>query len=267
MAKILIGTSGFSYQEWRDVFYPPRMPQGDFLSHYAREFAVVELNFSYYRMPEPSQCLRMLEKSGYRVEFVVKAFQGLTHEITDISISEILPQFKASIAPFIKEGRLGTVLLQFPQSFHYRPDSRIYLEALIEGFNPLPLCVEFRQRDWLKYSVFEALRKLKVGFVCVDEPALRGLLPPLAEATSRIGYIRFHGRNRSKWYTGDTKERYDYLYAEDELKEWLPRIFTIAEKTERIYVFFNNHRRGQAIANAKMMRDLVNAHGKDHEVL
>jgi len=267
MAKILIGTSGFSYDDWRDVFYPGTVPQGDFLSFYSREFPVVELNFSYYRMPEPSQCLRMLEKSAYRIEFVVKAFQGLTHEITEESISEILPRFKASIAPFFNEGRLGTVLLQFPQSFHYRPDSRIYLEALIKEFNPLPLCVEFRQRDWLKDSVFATLRKLQVGFACVDEPPLRGLLPPLAEATSGTGYIRFHGRNRSKWYTGDTKERYDYLYTEDELREWLPRVSTIGEKTERIFIFFNNHRRGQAIANARAMRDLLSAHCEGHEVV
>ncbi len=266
MATILIGTSGFSYDEWRDVFYPAHLPQGDFLSFYSQEFPVVELNFSYYRMPEPDQCRRMLEKSAYRIEFVVKAFQGLTHEITAKSLSELLPQFKASIAPFWHEGRLGAVLLQFPQSFNYRAESRIYLDSLIRGFDPLPLCVEFRQGDWLRDSVFAALKELQVGFVCVDEPALRGLLPPVAEATSRIGYIRFHGRNRSKWYTGDTKERYDYLYSDDELKEWLPRLSTIAEKTERIFIFFNNHRRGQAIANARMMRDLVNAHGKGYEV-
>lgn len=143
----------------------------------------------------------------------------------------------------------------------------MYLDSLIRGFNPLPLCVEFRQRDWLRDSVFATLKELQVGFVCVDEPPLRGLLPPVAEATSGIGYIRFHGRNRSKWYTGDTKQRYDYLYKDDELKEWLPRVSTIAEKTERTFIFFNNHRRGQAIANARMMRDLLNAHCKGHEVI
>lgn len=209
----------------------------------------------------------MLEKSAHRIEFVVKAFQGLTHVITDQSISEILPQFKDSIAPFWDNKRLGAILLQFPQSFHYTPDSRIYLESLIRGFSPLHLCVEFRQRGWLRDSVYAALRELSVGFVCVDEPPLRGLLPPVAVATSDIGYIRFHGRNRSKWYTGDAKERYDYLYSEDELREWLPRVSAIADKTEKIFIFFNNHRKGQAIANAKMMRDLLQAHCKVHDVV
>jgi uncharacterized protein YecE (DUF72 family) len=260
MATILIGTSGFSYDDWRGTFYPDRLPRNDFLSFYSQEFPVVELNFSYYRMPDPAQCIRMLEKSAYRLEFVVKAFQGLTHELTGESISQILPKFKASIDPFWREGKLGTVLLQFPQGFHYRPESRIYLESLIRGFRPLPLCVEFRQRDWVRDSVLNTLRELQVGFVCVDEPPLKGLLPPVAEATSQIGYIRFHGRNRTKWYTGDTKERYDYLYSDEELKEWLPRVFTIAEKTEKVFLFFNNHKRGQAIANARSMKALLSEH-------
>jgi uncharacterized protein YecE (DUF72 family) len=267
MAKILIGTSGFSYDDWRDVFYPDGLARSDFLSFYAQEFPTVELNFSYYRMPEPAQCIRMLEKSAFRVEFVVKAFQGLTHELTDQSLSEILPAFKASIAPFWNEGRLGAVLLQFPQSFHYRAESRIYLESLIRGLRPLPLCVEFRQLGWVRDSVFAALKELQVGFVCVDEPPLQDLLPPIAEATSQVGYIRFHGRNRLKWYTGDTKERYDYLYRDDELKEWLPRVSAIAEKTEKVFLFFNNHRRGQAIANARSMKDFLYAYCEGHEVM
>jgi len=267
MAKLFIGTSGFSYNDWRKVFYPDRLPTSDFLSFYSREFSAVELNFSYYRIPDTRQCMRMLEKSDDRTEFVVKAFQGLTHECSDESLSEVLPKFKASIDPFWQEGRLGAVLLQFPQSFHYRTKSRIYLKSLIERFDPLPLCVEFRQQEWIKGSVLDTLKELHVGFVCVDEPALRGLLPPLAEATSSIGYIRFHGRNKSKWYTGDTKERYDYLYSEDELKEWIPRISAIAKNTERLFIFFNNHKKGQAVANAKMMRYLLNEQIEHHEVI
>jgi len=96
MARILIGTSGFSYNEWRNNFYPANLPNSDFLSFYSREFNVVELNFSYYRIPELSQCRRMVEKSEHRVEFVIKAFRELTHEITDRSIPEILPKYMYS---------------------------------------------------------------------------------------------------------------------------------------------------------------------------
>ncbi|RLB25856.1 MAG: DUF72 domain-containing protein [Deltaproteobacteria bacterium] len=257
MAKIFVGTSGFSYDDWKDNFYPTHLPNSDYLSFYSQEFNVVELNFSYYRIPELSQCRRMLEKSGHRVEFVIKAFKGLTHEITNQSIPEVLPQFKESITPFSQTNTLGAVLLQFPQRFHYTPTSRVYLQSLIKALSPMPVCVEFRQREWLKDSVYTTLKELNAGFVCVDEPPLRGLLPPLVVATSDIGYIRFHGRNRSKWYTGDAKERYDYLYSEDELKGWLPKISSLAEQTEKMFIFFNNHKKAQAIINARMMMDLL----------
>ena len=258
MAAIFIGTSGFSYNDWKDIFYPIHLPQSDFLSFYCQEFNTVELNFSYYRMPKFSQCRQMVEKSGNRVEFVIKAFKGLTHEITDQSISEVLPQFKESITPFLQSNTLGAVLVQLPQSFHYTPSSRVYLQSLIKGFQPIPVCVEFRQKEWLKDSVYATLKELNAGFVCVDEPPLKGLLPPVAVATSDIGYIRFHGRNRSKWYTGDSKERYDYLYSEDELTAWVPKIDRLAEQTEKVFVFFNNHKNAQAVINARMMINLLN---------
>jgi uncharacterized protein YecE (DUF72 family) len=258
MAKIFIGTSGFSYNEWKDHFYPIHLHQSDFLSFYCQEFNAVELNFSYYRIPTPSQCRQMLEKSGHRIKFVIKAFKGLTHEITDQSIPEVLPQFKESVTPFSQSNTLGALLLQFPQSFHYTHNSRVYLQSLIKEFHPMPVCVEFRQREWLKDSVYTTLKGLNTGFVCVDEPPLRGLLPPVVVATSDIGYIRFHGRNRLKWYTGDSKERYDYLYSEEELKTWLPKIDKLAEQTEKVFIFFNNHKKAQAITNARMMINLLN---------
>jgi uncharacterized protein YecE (DUF72 family) len=258
MAKILVGTSGFSYHEWKDVFYPRDLHPADFLAFYCREFNTVELNFSYYRIPTPAQCRQMLKKSSHRVEFVIKAFKGLTHEITDQSLPVLLPQFKESIEPFSQSSTLGAILLQFPQSFHYTPRSRVYLQSLIEGFHPMSVCVEFRQREWLKDSVYATLKELNAGFVCVDEPPLRGLLPPVAVATANIGYIRFHGQNCSKWYTGDSKERYDYLYSEEELKEWLPKVNTLAKQTEKLFIVFNNHKKAQAVTNAKMMMGLLN---------
>jgi len=164
MAKILIGTSGFSYNEWKDKFYPIHLPQSDFLSFYRQEFNTVELNFSYYRIPTLSQCRQMLEKSDHRVEFVIKAFKGLTHEITDQSIPEVLPQFKESIAPFLQSNTLGAVLVQLPQSFHYTPSSRVYLQSLIKGFNPIPVCVEFRQKGMVKRFGLYYLKRVERWF-------------------------------------------------------------------------------------------------------
>jgi uncharacterized protein YecE (DUF72 family) len=257
MSEILIGTSGFSYDDWKEEFYPPDMAKKDFLEFYAEQFRVLELNFSYYRIPDSSQSRQMITKSGGKLEFVIKAYRQMTHEISENSLTEILPKFMEGISPFVDAGRLGVILLQFPQSFHYVPENRLYLKSLIETLSPSPVSIEFRQREWLKESVYETLRELGAGFVCVDEPPLPSLIPPVVINTSNSGYIRFHGRNSKKWYGTDSRTRYDYLYSEDELKAWVPKIRELAKRTEKLFVFFNNHAKAQAITNAKMLINLL----------
>ena len=257
MPEILIGTSGFSYDDWKDVFYPPRMAKSDFLEFYARHFKALELNFSYYQIPRAAQSKQMLAKVGGRLTFAVKAFNKMTHNIDETSLNETLSQFMDGISPFIMADRLGGILLQFPQSFHYVPENRIYLKRIIEGLRPVPLFVEFRQKAWLKERVYKTLEELGVGFVCVDEPPLPSLIPPMAMNTSNFGYIRFHGRHTQNWYGADSTARYDYLYTEDELMEWVPKIKDLAHKTDRLFVFFNNHAKSQAITNAKMLIKLL----------
>ena len=147
--------------------------------------------------------------------------------------------------------------MQFPQSFHYVHKNRIYLKFLIESLSPCPLFVEFRQREWLKESVYRTLREFETGFVCVDEPPLPSLIPPMVINTSNAGYIRFHGRNKKNWYGTDSRSRYDYLYSESELKEWVSKIEELAERTKKIFIFFNNHAKAQAITNARMLINLL----------
>lgn len=119
--------------------------------------------------------------------------------------------------------------------------------------------VEFRNARWLKVDVFQWLRSCDIGLCCVDEPQLPDLLPPLAEATSRIGYVRFHGRNKERWWQFEQPyQRYDYTYKLDELKEWVPRIRKLAGKTEKTFVFANNYWRGQSINTIRQLRALLN---------
>ena len=257
MGKLLIGTSGFSYDDWKGVFYPPKMTGKDFLKFYADHYDALELNFSYYRIPEAEQARKMLAKSGERMEFVIKAHREMTHEISERSLEEAVPLFLKGIFPFINAGRLGGILLQFPQSFHYDTDRRIYLKALIESLLPCPLFVEFRRKSWLRESVYKTLHDMGAGLVCVDEPPLPSLIPPMAVHTSDTGYIRFHGRNTKNWYGTNARERYDYLYSEFELREWVPKIKDLSEKTNKLFIFFNNHAKAQAVTNAKMLMDLL----------
>jgi uncharacterized protein YecE (DUF72 family) len=257
MSRILVGTSGFYYRDWQGVFYPQTVKKEAYLSFYAEHFQALELNFSYYRIPSARQSEQMLEKAKGRLEFVVKAYREITHEISPRSVHEILPQFMEGISPFFEAGKLGAILLQFPQAFRYLPHTRRYLGSLLESLTAYPVSVEFRHQEWLKSSVYQSLEELNTGLVCVDEPSLPSLVPPTVTATSRIGYIRFHGRNKKNWYKGDSISRYDYLYSEEEIKEWLPKINELASKTEKCFVFFNNHTKSQAVTNAKMLLKLL----------
>jgi uncharacterized protein YecE (DUF72 family) len=259
---ILVGTSGFSYADWVGPFYPPHLKKADFLSYYSQHFRACELNFSYYRVPTARSLERMAEKSNGQVEFVVKANQEMTHTREDNQ--GVFEAFQEALQPLADRQVLGGVLAQFPYSFHNTQENRAYLSQFRERLPDVPLIVEFRNRKWIKEATFNLLQKLGWGFCCVDEPSLRGLLPPVAVATSAIGYVRFHGRNRAKWWQhDDPAERYDYLYTESELREWVPRIHSLAQRTDKVYVFTNNHRRGQAAKNASQLQAMLHHEGDD----
>ena len=262
MADIYIGTSGFYYDDWKGNFYPQNLKKKDFLRYYSEHFNILELNFTYYRLPDEHQIKKMMEKAGDPLLFVVKAYRGITHEISDNSIDAVLPRFMDGITPLIEKNLLGAVLLQFPQGFHYTDHNRVYLKNLLEAVKPFPVCIEFRNREWLRDSVYSGLMDLDAGFVCVDEPDLPGLIPPMALSTSKLGYIRFHGRNKKNWYGTDSTSRYDYLYSEEELKEWLPRIKEISAHTGKLFIFFNNHAKSQAVTNSRMLINLLRVHEK-----
>ena len=257
MADILIGTSGYYYDDWKGYFYPDNLQKKDFLSYYSDHFNILELNFTYYRLPDEHQIIKMMEKSGDSLGFVVKAYRGITHEITENSIKAVLPRFLKGIMPLYEKKRLGSLLFQFPQSFHYTTPNRVYLKELLNAVQQFPACVEFRNSDWLKETVYTGLKELSAGFVCVDEPDLPDLIPPISSVTSEIGYIRFHGRNKKNWYGTDSTSRYDYLYSEEELREWLPRIRDISDQTGKLFVFFNNHAKSKAVTNARMLINLL----------
>jgi uncharacterized protein YecE (DUF72 family) len=255
--SILVGTSGYSYKEWVGPVYPPGTPQGHYLRCYAGMFPVVELNFSFYRQPEPAMLERMLDTSGGKLGFAVKAFRELTHEIAPEGWKAVSDHFREGIRPLGEAGRLEAVLLQFPYSFHYTRVNREYLARLVDRMAGAPLAVEFRNAEWFLDRVFEGMRKAGLALVCVDEPKLPKLPPPVHEVTAPTGYVRLHGRNAAQWWEGEDQRRYDYLYSDDELREWLPRIAAMAEKASRLLVFFNNHWRGQAAQNAKRLMELI----------
>ncbi len=252
---IYIGTSGYSYDDWVGPVYPPGLPKSEWLSFYAHEFGACEINYTYYRLPSARTLAAMSKKTPPGFIFTVKASQELTHGREDPA--EAFVAFRAGVQPLVEEGKLGCILAQFPFSFHATPENRDYLRAFRERL-ALPTVIEFRNRAWLSDETFALLRALGLGFCCVDEPRLPGLLPPIAVATGPIAYVRFHGRNAKKWWQHENAyERYDYTYKEEELREWAPKIQQLDHESEKTFVFANNHWQGQAVGTARQLRLLL----------
>ncbi len=253
----LIGTSGYSYKDWVGPFYPPDLPQKERLRFYAQEFATCELNFTYYRLPTAQMMERMAERVPDGFLFALKAYRGITHERGD-NAPEQAEKFRAALTPLVAAGKFAGLLLQFPYSFHATPANRDYLKRVREWFGRTPLVVEFRSRDWITARTFDDLRSLEMGYCCVDLPPLRNLVPPLAVVTAPLAYVRFHGRNRAKWWRHqESWERYDYAYSDDELREWVPKIRRLESEAALTLVYANNHRRGQAVSTARQLRTLL----------
>jgi len=258
---IHIGTSGYSYDDWVGPFYPEGADKRDFLSYYVGRFHCVEVNYTWYRMPDARTLAAMSAKTGDDFRFAIKANQEMTHERAGEK-AETFEQFIAALDPLIGQGKFGCVLAQFPHSFKCARQSVNYLRSFRQLMRELPVVIEFRDRSWIRGETFEFLRAQGFGFCCVDQPQFRTLVPPIAEATSPIGYVRFHGRNAEKWWEHEQAwERYNYLYSREELGEWVDKVAGIAAQTEETYVFFNNHYNAQAVQNAMDFADLLEEAG------
>lgn len=253
---IYIGTSGFSYEDWKGHVYPESTKKSDMLGYYARLFGAVEVNSTYYAIPSAASFAAMDKKTPAGFEFVVKAHQDMTH--ADKPDPGTFRAFLDAVQPLRDSGKLGCVLAQYPWAFKATSENAARLRELRERVGDVPAVVEFRNSGWTTEDAFALLRELGLGFCAVDEPDLKGLMPPVSASTSKIGYVRFHGRNAQKWWKhNEAYERYDYLYTEDELREWVPRVRQAEASSEKTYVFFNNHYRGKSVENAKMFAKML----------
>jgi len=229
------------------------MPKREWLTYYAREFDTCEVNSTFYVLPKSSSLKAMAEKTGEGFLFCFKANQEMTHQRGDNA--PIFEAFCQVLEPIITAGKLGCILAQFPYSFGFDRRNWDYLGVVKERLGELPVVIEFRNAHWLRNEVFDWLRHHELGFCCVDEPPLPNLLPPVAEATAQIGYVRFHGRNSAKWWQHEQAyERYDYSYTPEELSEWLPKIQKLDSVAEKTFIFANNHWRGQAVSTIRQLR-------------
>ncbi len=262
-----VGTSGYSFPDWKGTVYPPEIVQRDMLTYYAYQlkFDTVEINYTYYRQPSARTLSAMARKVPEEFDFTIKAYKEMTHEIFDENWhirdnTDVFKIYAEGIEPLTEEKRLGCVLFQFPTKFFPKRENKDYILACRERLPNIPMVIEFRNNAWVKKEgenwVFSFLEENDLGYCCVDEPDLPRLVPFVPKVTSPVAYFRFHGRNVN-WFNVPASERYNYLYSDEELKPFVPVIEAAEEASKTAYVFFNNCHGGSAARNARRMKDLL----------
>jgi uncharacterized protein YecE (DUF72 family) len=267
------------------------------LRWYARFFDTVEINSAYYAIPDARNARLWVERTPPGFLFNVKAYSLLTGhhpkaETLPADLQMLLPAspartprgeidrasfspdaidaafalFRAALAPLAESEKLGYVLFQFAPWVHFGDDWLAYVASLPSRLPSFTIAVEFRHRSWFPDHAPETLTTLEssgVAHVVVDGPVLGGAVPRVTTATANTAVVRLHGRNVEGWtrqLRGEgpsVREKYDYLYSDDELAELAPEVTALADDAERVFVAFNNNNRAYPVRNALMMRRLL----------
>jgi uncharacterized protein YecE (DUF72 family) len=302
VAKVRIGTCSWADEALSKHWYPKGTPAGERLAYYAQRFDTVEVDSTYYRLPGEEMVQRWAERTPEDFVMHVKAFGLMTRHPVKLEAlppdlrdgapvddrgrverpsrefrGEVFRRFLEALEPLRATGKLGGILFQFPSYVVYKDRSLDYLQWAREQLGDDEMLVEFRHVSWLdnehRDETLRFLEELGAGHVVVDAPRIEGaknLVPTVPALTSPTAYVRFHGRNAETWNKrgGSAAERFDYLYTDDELREWISPLRELAEGAEQAYAFFNNNatspdghggRMAQAAANAKALQRLLQA--------
>jgi uncharacterized protein YecE (DUF72 family) len=259
------------------VFYPPGADSAEErLQYYASQFPLVEVDATYYALPYPRMAELWRDRTPPDFTFDIKAHALMTGQPTELNrlpkaIKEELPgelkekkriyrkdvpeelldavyrQFRDALEPLIDAGKLGAVFVQFPKWVFPSNEAR---ELILETRQRLevPIAVEFRHGSWFNEKNAERTVKFlednKIPYVAVDEPqGFKSSVPPVIVPTSQeLAIFRFHGRNAENWEKKNITpaERFRYLYDEDELADWTPKIAAVAKKTRETHAVYNN---------------------------
>jgi uncharacterized protein YecE (DUF72 family) len=259
------------------------------LQFYASQFDIVEVDSSYYALPNERNGYLWAERTPDDFVFSFKVFRIFTQHPTPLSslpkdireglspelqgkgnlyyrdipsgvIDGLWKRFESALLPLDSASKLGVVLFQFPPWFYPGNEQREYILSCKEKLPQYRLAVEFRHGSWLNEKNVDRtltfLRDNDLPFVCVDGPqGFKSSVPPVTDITSDIGLVRFHGHNQETWEKKGIgpAERFNYLYTEAELKPWAEKIAKMAEQTKEIHVLFNNCYEDKAVVNARQI--------------
>lgn len=297
MGEILIGTSSWTDETLvkHGNFYPAQAKTAESrLRFYAEQFPLVEVDSTYYFPPSERNSELWIERTPANFTFNIKAYSMLTDHPTrpdslykDLReavpseelakrnlyrerlpsevVEDVWQRFHDALMPLHSAGKLGAVLFQFPQWFVISRKSKAYIEECAERLRDFRIAIEFRHESWMREDNREEtlafLSERSLPYVCVDMPqGFDSSLPPVAAATADdIAMVRFHGRNRDVWEQKNisASERFRYLYTQEELGEWVPRIRGLAEQARETHVLMNNCYRDYSVNNARDLGQLL----------
>ena len=250
MARLFVGTSGWTYSSWKRLFYPADLPSRHYLDFYAGAFGSTEVNYSFYHLPRPSTYEKWVAQVPEGFIFALKASRFITHVKRLVDIEEAWETFvrnALALGP-----HLGPILLQFPSSFRC---DRMKLAAFLAGAwqqafgtRPLRLAFEFRHKSWFAEETYALLRRHKAALCIADSPRY----PRREVVTADFVYLRFHGRI----------DLFASMYTDTELAVEAKRIRRHLRNGLDVYVYFNNDALGHAVANARTLREMVEGAAK-----
>lgn len=238
MNKLLIGTSGYDYPDWKGIFYPQDMKRDDFLSYYATQFNGLELNNTFYSVPTREKIASYIDRTEGKVSFCIKATKIFTHEIVKDWKYKAM-YFCSAIVQLKEKGVLSSLLFQLPESFGYTSENRIYLANLLEYFKHFYPVVEFRNKDWVKESVFEGIKKLGASVVFCAMPRL----------------IKTENGFESQFIGNMAYARLHPTYSLSQIRDFVPIIECVKEEKKNMQVYFNNTQDG--LKGAIYLRNIV----------
>jgi len=297
MGEIRLGTASWTDRTLIESgWYPPEADNpARRLRFYARQFPLVEVDATYYALPAEQTASTWAERTPDGFVFNVKAFSLFTQHPTRISafptdlrgevehgqqegkqtvyLRQVSPEvadqawdrFLAALEPLRQAGKLGAILLQFPQWFPISRASKDYILSCARRAAPRQVCIEFRNRTWMtpdnQQETLRFLADNELPYVCVDMPqGYPTSIPPVLAATADLAVVRMHGHS-DKWTSKDIHERFGYRYSENELREWAPRISELAESAATTHVLFNNCYSDYAQVNARQLQELLTSEG------
>ncbi len=249
---ILVGTSGFQHRDWSPVFYPKGLDPRHWLRHYSRHFGCCEIGFTCYRLPQPAEVGHLVEDSG-ALQFLFRMPFRLAEGRGDADLEQ---RFAASLWPLKDSGQLCGVVAQFGPGFEFIRDNFRRLCEIRDALRDTRLIAEFGREEWLTPRAARHLAAERISIACVDG-GTRVAGKTFYCATANPAYVRFQGRNSSRWLKGDGSAEHDYLYSRAELAAAVPEIRRLEQEVERVVVLTNNVWRGQAALNAQMLMQLL----------